>query len=97
VFEYSTRDFFECQNIVEACWFEGFSTQFCEVFECQKFRHAEFLMLELAFLCLGTQSVIFFGLNLASAATYLFKGDFLWSLAARIVMFLTVVWHLLFR
>jgi len=77
VFEYSTRDFFEPQNIVEACWFEGFSTQFCEVFECQKFRHAEFLMLELASLCLSTQSVILLRLNLASAATYVFKGDFL--------------------
>ena len=35
VFEYSIRDFFECQNIVEACWFSAFFTQFCEVFECQ--------------------------------------------------------------
>ena len=52
------RDFFECQNVVEACWFEGFFTQFCEVFECQKFRHVEFLMLELASSCLSTQSVI---------------------------------------
>ena len=24
VFEYSIRDFFECQNIVEACWFQAF-------------------------------------------------------------------------
>jgi hypothetical protein len=57
VFECSIRDFFECQNIVEACWFEAFFTQFCLVFECQKFRHVEFLMLELAFLCLSAQSV----------------------------------------
>jgi hypothetical protein len=35
VFECSIRDFFECQNIVEACWFEAFFTQFCEVFERQ--------------------------------------------------------------
>ena len=60
MFEYSIRDFFECQNIVEACWFSAFFTQFCMVFECQKFRHAEFLMLELALWCLSTQSVIFF-------------------------------------
>ena len=48
MFEYSIRDFFECQNVVEACWFSAFFTQFCLVFECQKFRHAEFLMSELA-------------------------------------------------
>ena len=59
MFEYSIRDFFEPQNIVEACWFEAFFTQFCDVFECQKFRDVEFLMLELAFLCLSTLSVIF--------------------------------------
>ena len=28
VFEYPMRDFFEAQNIVEACWFEVFFTQF---------------------------------------------------------------------
>jgi hypothetical protein len=32
-FEYSNRDFFEPQNIVEACWFEAFFTQFHEAFE----------------------------------------------------------------
>jgi hypothetical protein len=51
VFEYSIRDFFECQNVVEACWFGAFFTQFREAFECQKLRHTEFLMLESAFLC----------------------------------------------
>jgi hypothetical protein len=35
VFEYSIRDFFEAQNVVEACWFRAFFTQFCGVFECQ--------------------------------------------------------------
>ena len=35
MFEYSIRDFFECQNIVEPCWFSAFFTQFCLVFECQ--------------------------------------------------------------
>jgi hypothetical protein len=45
VFEYSNGDFFECQNIVEQCWFSAFLTQFCLVFECQKFRCAEFLVL----------------------------------------------------
>jgi hypothetical protein len=58
VFEYSSGDFFECQNIVEACCFQVFFTQFCLVFECQKFRHAGFLMLELALLCLSTQSEV---------------------------------------
>jgi hypothetical protein len=33
VFECSIRDFFEAQNVVEACWFQGFFTQFCEAFE----------------------------------------------------------------
>jgi hypothetical protein len=46
VFEYSIRDFFEPQNIVEACWLEAFFTQFREVFEGQKFLHVEFLVLE---------------------------------------------------
>jgi hypothetical protein len=32
-FEYSIRDFFEAQNVVEACWFQAFFTQFCEAFE----------------------------------------------------------------
>jgi len=36
VFEYSNRDFFECQNIVETCWFEAFFTKFREAFEGQK-------------------------------------------------------------
>jgi hypothetical protein len=36
VFEYSIRDFFECLNIVEACWFGAFFTQFRGVFEWQK-------------------------------------------------------------
>jgi hypothetical protein len=44
VFECSIRDFFECQNVVEACCFGAFFTQFCLVFECQKLRHAELLM-----------------------------------------------------
>jgi len=63
VFEYSIRDFFECQNVVEACWFEAFFTQFCEAFKRQKFRHAEFLMLESEALCLSTQSAISLSLN----------------------------------
>jgi hypothetical protein len=63
VFECSIRDFFECQNVVEACWFGAFFTQFREVFECQKLRRVEFLMLELVFLCLSTQSVIFSSLR----------------------------------
>jgi hypothetical protein len=33
VFEYSIRDFFECQNVVEACWFQAFFTQFREALE----------------------------------------------------------------
>jgi hypothetical protein len=33
VFEYSIRDFFEPQNVVEACWFRAFFTQFWKVFE----------------------------------------------------------------
>jgi hypothetical protein len=33
VFERSIRDFFECQNVVEACWFEALFTQFCLIFE----------------------------------------------------------------
>jgi len=36
VFEYSIRDFFECQNNVEACWFGAFFTQFREAFEGEK-------------------------------------------------------------
>ena len=36
MFECSIRDFFECQNVVEACWFGAFFTQFSLVFECQK-------------------------------------------------------------
>jgi len=67
VFECSIRDFFECQNVVEACWFSAFFTQFCMVFECGKFRYVEFLMLELTFLCLSAQSVIFLRLNLSSS------------------------------
>jgi hypothetical protein len=43
VFEYSIRDFFECQNVVEACWSSAFFTQFREVFECQKFWVLSFL------------------------------------------------------
>ena len=35
MFEYSIRDFFECQNNVEPCWFEAFFTQFREAFEGQ--------------------------------------------------------------
>jgi hypothetical protein len=46
VLEHSIRDFFEPQNVVEAYWFLAFFTQFWEVFERQKFRHVEFLMLE---------------------------------------------------
>jgi hypothetical protein len=34
-FEYSMRDFFEPQNVVEACWFRCFFTQFHEAFECK--------------------------------------------------------------
>jgi hypothetical protein len=63
VFECSIRDFFECQNVVEACWFGAFFTQFYEVFERQKIRHAEFLMSELAFPCLSTRCVISLRLN----------------------------------
>jgi hypothetical protein len=33
VFEYSSRDLFECQNVVEVCWFQVFFTQTREVFE----------------------------------------------------------------
>ena len=52
-FEHSNRDFFETQNVVEACWFRCFFTQFCGVFECMKFGRVEFLMLESASLCLS--------------------------------------------
>ena len=87
MFECSTRDFFECQNIVETCWFGAFFTQFRLVFECQKFRGAEFLMLELAFLCLSVQSVFYFTENFAfrgDFSAHLFscvfrKGHFLWD------------------
>jgi hypothetical protein len=57
VFEYSIRDFFEAQNIVEACWFQAFFTQFCEVFEGEKFGHVEFFMLVWECLCLSKTSV----------------------------------------
>jgi hypothetical protein len=33
VFEYSIRDFFEPQNVVEQCWFLAFFTQFSGAFE----------------------------------------------------------------
>ena len=66
MFECSIRDFFECQNVVEACWFSAFFTQFRLFFECQKLRHAEFLMSELASLCLSTQTVIFLRLKILS-------------------------------
>jgi hypothetical protein len=36
VFEYSIRDFFECQNVVEAFWFGAFLSQFREVSECME-------------------------------------------------------------
>jgi hypothetical protein len=34
-FEYSIRDFSEPQNVVEACWFRAFFTQFHEASECK--------------------------------------------------------------
>jgi len=36
VFEYSIRDFFECQNIVEVCWFYASVCSICDFFEAQK-------------------------------------------------------------
>jgi hypothetical protein len=36
VFEYSIRDFFECQNDVEVCWFHASVCSIRDFFEAQK-------------------------------------------------------------